>query len=97
MKGIEIQIKAITPNSSWMDESVHPATVHRHSPVSVLISQAGVSDFISGSFAEYGHFLLSKDIHVHSSARGIYREILGWRKVQFVKTGISNYNKFDRR
>lgn len=86
MKGIEIQIKAITPNSSWLDKSLHPATVHRHNSAFVLISQAGVSDFISASFAKYGQFLHSKAARVHSSARlerekGIYRDILGWRKV----------------
>jgi len=81
MKGVEIQIKAIMPSSSWLAKPLHPATVHRHNPVFMLISQAGVSDFIFGSFAEYEHFLHSRVIRVHSSARlerekGIYREIL---------------------
>lgn len=40
-----------------------PAAVHRHNSVVVLLSQAGVSDSISVSFAGCGQFLHSKAIH----------------------------------
>lgn len=48
MKGIEIQIKAIKPYSSWLAGSVHPVTVNMHN--SVVVPLAGVSDSVCGSF-----------------------------------------------
>lgn len=57
------RIKAISLDSSWLAESVHPA-VHRHNFVVLLISQAGMSDSISGSFAENGQLLHSKAVRV---------------------------------
>lgn len=66
MKGVEIQIKAIMPSSSWLAKPLHPATVHRHNPVFMLISQAGVSDFIFGSFAEYEHLLHSRVMYIQA-------------------------------
>lgn len=65
MKEIDIQIKAIKPNSSLMPKSAHPATVHKHNSVFVPISQTGVSDSIPGPFHKYG--LHSKAMHVHLS------------------------------
>lgn len=62
MKGIEIQFMLIRLDSSWLDESVHPVTVHSYSSVFMCVSQGRTEwvYLISSSFIEYGQPLHSK-------------------------------------